>query len=396
MKQKKITSIKQYIEVIMKKREESISLGLNKCQWFFRGQKNSTWSVEPNIFRNDGLAKESDNIQLALRQNPFDFRDCNSRFEVLTKLQHYGLGTRLLDVTLNPLVALYFATEEAVDYVENKNGQYAQRKQDGAIYTKCVAWHSDSELCLRIASFIPFIKTDPDFTLEKFLGNLRKENIINEDEKLFLEKNGYEKLKEYVRKSYFIISPHSNERLVRQSGAFVVPTFLTLKDKILEKSHSTMEKEFDEEVLIIPQQFKTSIRSELDFFNINEATMFPELEHQMTYIQCKNDIDVGVVPVFDETNILQYEEDDFNLLIPNVDKILNILLPAIDDKIKNQLAIAINEKIKFIDWKQKETIRSQIKLECKRILQSYFSVTECNYYSTEIIKNLLSPTEDMI
>ena len=196
--------------------------------------------------------------------------------------------------------------------------------------------------------------------------------------------------------SYFIISPHSNERLVRQSGAFVVPTFLTLKDKILEKSHSTMEKEFDEEVLIIPQQFKTSIRSELDFFNINEATMFPELEHQMTYIQCKNDIDIGVVPVFDETNILQHEEDDFNLLIPNVDKILNILLPAIDDKIKNQLAIAINEKIKFIDWKQKETIRSQIKLECKRILQSYFSVTECNYYSTEIIKNLLSPTEDMI
>jgi len=103
-----ITSVKTFVEYIMKSREDSLSKGLSSYQWFFRGQENSMWSVYPNVFRNDGVAKEHQIIQSALRQNPFEFQNKND-FEILTKLQHYGLGTRLVDVTLNPLVALYFA-----------------------------------------------------------------------------------------------------------------------------------------------------------------------------------------------------------------------------------------------------------------------------------------------
>ena len=103
---KKITSIRTYIDTIMQFRDDPKYEEYPDYQWFFRGQKNCTWSVEPSIFRNDGIHKEYELIQSALRQNPFDFRDSKNHFEVLTKLQHYGLGTRLLDVTLNPLVAL--------------------------------------------------------------------------------------------------------------------------------------------------------------------------------------------------------------------------------------------------------------------------------------------------
>ena len=123
-----ITSVKTYVEHIMKLREESLFKGLSYHQWFFRGQENSDWSIYPNIFRNDGLAKENLIIQGALRQNPFEFENKND-FEILTKLQHYGLGTRLVDVTLNPLVALYFATAPSVEYKENKNGQYSQEER---------------------------------------------------------------------------------------------------------------------------------------------------------------------------------------------------------------------------------------------------------------------------
>ena len=43
---------------------------------------------------------------------PSEFSGDKSMFEKLVRAQHYGLPTRLLDVSLNPLVGLYFACNE--------------------------------------------------------------------------------------------------------------------------------------------------------------------------------------------------------------------------------------------------------------------------------------------
>ncbi|UOO91483.1 FRG domain-containing protein [Vitreoscilla stercoraria] len=83
---------------------------------FFRGSANHEWENKPSIFRKakpesihefvynedhlyyDTLARCSDN-----------FKHCDNTFENLVMMQHYGIPTRLLDITENPLVALYFA-----------------------------------------------------------------------------------------------------------------------------------------------------------------------------------------------------------------------------------------------------------------------------------------------
>ena len=57
---------------------------------------------------------------------PQSFSECRSALDHLVQMQHYGHPTRLLDVTMNPLVALYFACEETTpDLVDGLVYQFA-------------------------------------------------------------------------------------------------------------------------------------------------------------------------------------------------------------------------------------------------------------------------------
>ena len=77
---------------------------------FFRGQGNAEWDILPGIYRNQKLVENEDKIiKEALLNCPDDFSPTDTLLEKLVKLQHYGYPTRLLDLTANALVGLYFA-----------------------------------------------------------------------------------------------------------------------------------------------------------------------------------------------------------------------------------------------------------------------------------------------
>lgn len=82
-----------------------------------------------------------------------------SRFDILAKLQHFGFPTRLLDVSSNPLVALYFACSD-------KN----EMENDGAVYIfpNLPASWSDDPLVDLIMDFV-FEYTPKSLWLEEFL-----------------------------------------------------------------------------------------------------------------------------------------------------------------------------------------------------------------------------------
>lgn len=83
---------------------------------FFRGHADPNYTLRPSIMRSKKLQKnESKLYNDLLIECPDDFEKCHTHLEKLVKMQHYGLPTRLLDITRNLLVALYFACESHQD-----------------------------------------------------------------------------------------------------------------------------------------------------------------------------------------------------------------------------------------------------------------------------------------
>ena len=95
---------------------------------FYRGHADKDWKLIPSILRTrNGPSVEHLLFRDMVAHEPQSFSECRSALDHLVQMQHYGLPTRLLDVTMNPLVALFFACEEATPH-----------PADGAVYNFAV------------------------------------------------------------------------------------------------------------------------------------------------------------------------------------------------------------------------------------------------------------------
>jgi hypothetical protein len=84
---------------------------------WFRGQGDESWLLEPGVYR-EGFAKDDRERVKNERHLSQDFmamsaslRDYKSDAEAYFVQQHYRMPTRLLDWSLNPLAAAYFALD---------------------------------------------------------------------------------------------------------------------------------------------------------------------------------------------------------------------------------------------------------------------------------------------
>jgi len=237
---------------------------------FYRGQSDCSFSLTPTVFRNNLLEKEHKLIQDLLLNSPDEFSSIPNKLERLIKMQHYGLPTRLLDVTLNPLVALFFACNENPD----KDGEififydYIQHSSD--VITRCIV------------------------ELTEYTGASERQMIG------FLSERGFNnpELGKITTTSHVLIeAPKNNERIKRQQGAFLIVGFCGKEgNNPYQKEHFDLKplliKSAGDEVersLIIPQKHKKQLLVELEAIGINHAFLFPELEHQTSYLKRKHE-----------------------------------------------------------------------------------------------------------
>lgn len=107
----KINSVKDYLDAIQNAVIEN--------NVFFRGHASDTYTLDPGIYRKvangKNLAEYEDEIyREVISKSPNEFVNKNT-LESLALLQHYEAPTRVLDLTENALVALFFAVNKHED-----------------------------------------------------------------------------------------------------------------------------------------------------------------------------------------------------------------------------------------------------------------------------------------
>jgi len=274
---REVKTLAEYIRRVEARKPDS------KVVNFYRGHGSTGHVLQPSLFRNLKNRQHEKNILRELVSiHPSEFATDRGVFEQIVRMQHFSLPTRLLDVSSNPLVALYFccvncpdeagevvriiATAESTKYYDSDtvscvanlaNLSGSERGELRGCRSDADVKHSDAGKRL-----LQFIKSEKPY----FLPEIRKADL----------------------KSPLLVKPRlSNRRLLAQQGAFLL---FGLDTKLPDDNRFELKISRT----VVPAEAKRKISESLDKIGINESTMFPEIESAARYIMSK------VTPAVDE------------------------------------------------------------------------------------------------
>ncbi|WP_077340457.1 FRG domain-containing protein [Pseudocolwellia agarivorans] len=269
-------SVNDFLNVISNVDEDELSS-------YFRGHANKKFELQPSIYRKDEWYSNEDKIvREIIMRCPSDFSHMQTNFEKLVKMQHYDLPTRLLDITENPLVALYFSCSSLEEKGEDGEVVFFKIPQKEIKY-----FDSDT---VSVISALAWAKNDFEINFQHKKNSIEfyKENkhanrlmhIIKQEKSYFLEKINPDHLQ-----SVLCVKPKlDNPRVIRQEGAFLLFGIDNNKHHA-QKVPSTWLGSPQQKRIIIKSKYKEDILNQLSKIGISKDKLFPEIDKVSEFIK---------------------------------------------------------------------------------------------------------------
>ena len=344
----RVKNLAEYIDIVG--RLTKINNYSDFGELIFRGHSDasSNYKLIPTIGRKERLIEYSEGNMVAemITLRPEDFLNL-SNFELLSKLQHFGIPTRLLDFTYNPLIAMYFAccsdnkTDSRIVCASDTSSSFT----NGIIETICGMYkymdynaisldrllgdvseirkyalhseypfmakpkYSNDRIKHQSAVFMVFPNAMYDYRSRMVVLGREKKNE-EEYRKHFVINDEEEKRLEYVRKEPTIYEDHPfyvNSKTLNNLFSFYEKEFDDFKSKtefgINPKYHYIFKDRFSilnsiqeltpEQIsnsfvsVLIERKYRKNILSELSSVGIDKAFVFPELEYTAEMVKNK-------------------------------------------------------------------------------------------------------------
>ncbi|RBA30395.1 hypothetical protein DQ226_17350 [Dietzia maris] len=211
---------------------------------WFRGHGAESWDLQPSVYRSFEHAKNESAMLARFRQEaaaagqPFAF----DQWGWVIYAQHHGIPTRLLDWSLSPLVALYFASLSE----KLKNGE--DSGEDGTFY----------------------ILRPTDLNKEAGASDEGHPRLLNEADNVLIDYLPG-RANSNPSKPRAVIGPMLFDRVRFQHGTFTVGQPRVDGTIELERSSSI-------ESFTVPHESKVEILDELRVLQFNEVSIFKDVD----------------------------------------------------------------------------------------------------------------------
>lgn len=226
---------------------------------YYRGHSCVCWELKPSVLREPPYLDENSLLKKATLRLWNEISSLNTYLEKMIFFQHYGLSTRLLDVTFNPLVALFMAC------CDEKELSY-----DGVVYCGHYTESQNSRIAELTAKYVF------EHEVQRMIVGFQKFAKVEE-----VNINSF-------TQPFFVLPPISNPRIEAQNGAFIMTPLI---DEVFDEESALPFRKslcdtnfFDERRAIIRSSNKQAILHELSVLGIDSGTIYKGIEEKLKAI----------------------------------------------------------------------------------------------------------------